>query len=198
MENKIKKEEKIENTSYNQKNNDNAILENSAFKILGIVKKDEEITIQYFGKLLNTTLPSKLFICYGYGNMWEDRKQVEMKYVEQKSSSKDKDTKNEGKDDNKNNDKNDFKKYFEIKLKIDEEENLYFCFMDQNNKWDLNGTSSYCLEVIKNIDFMSKSENGEVVSQEETGSYIKQFFKKITDGFLSMLNKLGMIFSKSV
>lgn len=154
--------------------NENVIFENNTYEIVGLNKKNEKIKIRYFGQLMEkeVTDANKIYLYYGYGNLWNNKNNLEMIY-------------------NKNS------KSYEISIEIIEEDSLYFCFMNEKNNWDLNGNTSYMLEIIKNIDSMSKSEK-EILDINESDNSIRKFFKQISKKFFILLNKLGISFNKSL
>ena len=154
--------------------NENVIFENNTYEIVGLNKKNEKIKIRYFGQLMEkeVTDANKIYLYYGYGNLWNYKNNLEMIY-------------------NKNS------KSYEISIEIIEEDSLYFCFMNEKNNWDLNGNTSYMLEIIKNIDSMSKSEK-EILDINESDNSIRKFFKQISKKFFILLNKLGISFNKSL
>lgn len=239
----------------NKKNNnisENVIIQNINFEILGIAKKDEEITINYYGKLLkkidttensevsdttniiddgilyysnnfnNNTLnnvynldsisknvpyPEKyasnseksitfentnnninntyinsianplqeIYLCYGYGNSWNKKETIKMQPIN---------------DDN--------KKYYQCKIKILDEDTVYFCFMDNKHNWDLDNTSSYNLDILKNMDYVSKSKNEITDTDQNDTNFFKSLLKNLSKSFFNFLNKLGVMFGKSI
>ena len=185
----------VNNNEKNDNLSKNIILNNENFEILGISKKDEEITINYYGKLLNKadtkndsntktisddgilycSEPLKIYMCYGYGNNWDKKENIQMNLINENS-----------------------KKYYQCKIKIADENTIYFCFMDNSNNWDLNGTSSYHFDVLKNIDYVSKSENDIVDMDNVDDNIFKRFLHNLSTSFLNFLNKLGSLFGNNI
>lgn len=157
----------------NESCNKNTIFENEAFKITGIASKNENINIEYFGKLLDNENPKAIFINYGFGCLWDNKGNVKMSF-------------------------NHTIKKYSTDIEISSDEILYFCFMDENNNWDLDNSNSYSLEIKPNSEIMSKSENSKTELTEIKENKFSRFIKLISEKLISFLNKLGKSFNKSV
>ncbi len=143
--------------------------ENEFFKIYGKLCKDNNIIIKYYGKLKdNINADIKLFIHYGFGNLWTNKGNKEMTLC------------NHSKE-----------KCFCTTIDISSKENLMFCFMDSNNNWDLNDNSSYEVAVLEEPCIMSKKDDEFITTEEELMSGFEKFIKKITGKLYNLILKIG-------
>ena len=166
------------NTAYNL----NSISKNVSYSEKDISNSEKSITFDNINDNVNATYinsilnPIKdIYLCYGYGNSWNRKETIKMQPVNY----------------------ND-KKYYQCKIKIADEDTIYFCFMDNNHNWDLDNTSSYNLNILKNMDYVSKSENEITDTDENSNKFFKSLLKNLSKSFFSFLNKLGVIFGKSI
>lgn len=167
----VEKLENYEEGTYYEKDN---------FKIVGELIKDNEVTIKYYGKLLDI-VPNedveekKVFLYYGFGSLWNNKTHTEMEYHKSEDS-----------------------EYYCATLKLVDVEDLVFCFMDSFNNWDLNGSSSYSVELSdKQLD-LSKTETELAEYEEYPLNFFDRIFKNISNSFILFLDKLGKIFYKKV
>ncbi len=84
------------------------------------VYENQEIVILYKGYLFSDNLTKPVYISYGYGNMWNNKKEIKMKpstfgYI--------------------------------VTVKVDSGENLQFCFRDDEGNWDNNLGTNYILPI---------------------------------------------------
>ncbi len=83
--------------------------------------ENTELTIEYSGKLYKEN-SEKIFISYGYGNLWDNKNEIEL-----------------------NKNENNFSGTININSGID----FQFCFHDSNNNWDNNDSQNYILPIYK-------------------------------------------------
>lgn len=85
------------------------------------VYENSELTIKYTGKLYQNN-SEKTFISYGYGNLWDNKNEIELQKTEDGLTAT-----------------------INIKTGTD----LQFCFHDDNNSWDNNNSQNYILPILK-------------------------------------------------
>jgi hypothetical protein len=149
-------------------------IEDSKFCIYGNLNNGESIVLKYYGSLLNEDNNSNdIFINFGYGNMWENRNTLKMKKCEY----------------------SDINTYC-ININLMQKDTFYFCFMDNNNNWDLNDNSSFSFEIDEKLTTMSKTITDITVPEEEYMSKFNIMFKKITDKIINIFLNIGNLFEK--
>lgn len=149
--------------------------ENEVYSIYGKLNKGEKIILKYFGKLIPDDEPvdKQIFLNYGYGNLWADKSILEMKpccYSD--------------------------KKCYCIEIELTNVENLFFCFMDSNNSWDLNDNSSYVVAIDNPLTTLTKTTVSVTVPDEEYMSMSNRFFQKITTRLINFFAKIGNLFDR--
>lgn len=151
--------------------------ENEVYSIFGNLNKGEKIIIKYFGDLCaNEELEDKkILLNYGYGNLWSDKNVIEMTSCC-------------------HNDKN----CYCTELELINNDNLFFCFMDNNNNWDLNNNSSYMINIDDSITTIAKKNIAVAIADEEYISFTTKLFKAITDNLLNLFAKIGGLFERKV
>jgi hypothetical protein len=161
------------------KSNENFKLsqENEVYSIFGNLNRGEKIIIKYFGKLVNDeqNQDKKILFNYGYGNLWTDKNVLEM----QECCHSD-------------------KKCYCLELELINNDNLFFCFMDNNNNWDLIGSSSYMIPVSECITTMAKKNIEIALIEEEYMSFSAKLLKKLTDKLLNLFATIGDLIYKKV
>lgn len=90
--------------------------------------ENQEIVILYKGYLFSDNLTTNVYISYGYGKMWENKNEIRMK-------------------------PSTFG--YLATLKIENGENLQFCFRDDNGHWDNNNSENYILPIYESPDVLS-------------------------------------------
>lgn len=188
-----------------KKENLKVCLENEIFTIYGNLNKGQKIVIKYHGKLLNekenkeenkiveenieknlienlkenenknnnnNEKEKKIFLYYGYGNLWSDKGMIEMDVCNHSD-----------------------KQSYCVALNLINVENLFLCFMDNNNNWDLNESSSYIIKIDNPMTTLTKKLLSVALTEEDYWSTNK-FFKNIINKFLCFFEKIGNIFDK--
>lgn len=149
-------------------------IDEKKFSIYGNLNNGESIILKYHGDLLNEDNKfDDIFINFGYGNMWENRSTLKM----QKCNYSDINT-------------------YCINISFIHKDTFYFCFMDNNNNWDLNNNSSFSFEIEEKLTTMSKTITDITVPDEEYMSKFSILFKKITDKIINVFLNIGNIFEK--
>lgn len=150
---------------------------NEIFSIFGNLNKGEKIILKYFGKLINSENleDKKIFLNYGYGNLWLDKKVIEMTLC-----------------------KHSDKTCYCIEIDLINNENLFFCFMDSHNEWDLNDSSSYALQIDEAVTTLAKKDVAVFLTDEEYITPINKLLNKITDKILKFFSRIGDLFDKKV
>jgi hypothetical protein len=160
------------------KDNKNYFLsyENENFKVYGELFKGSTIILKYCGKLLetNNNENSSIFMHYGFGSLWQNKGNIEMSLCKH----------------------SDLKHYCTV-LNLPSSESLMFCFMDDNNNWDLNNNSSYELKISEKPLDLSKKEEEIVTTDEDFLNGFQKFIKKLTDGIYNVILKIGNGFEKN-
>jgi hypothetical protein len=83
-----------------------------------------------------------------------------------------------------------------ININLMQKDTFYFCFMDNNNNWDLNDNSSFSFEIDEKLTTMSKTITDITVPEEEYMSKFNIMFKKITDKIINIFLNIGNLFEK--
>ena len=150
---------------------------NEVYSIFGNLNKGEKIIIKYFGNLcINDEIEDrKILLNYGYGNLWSDKNVIEMTSCCHSE-----------------------KKCYCAELNLTNNDNLFFCFMDNNNNWDLNNNSSYMINIDDSITTMAKKITAVTIADEEYISFTTKLFKALTDNLLNLFAKIGSLFDKKV
>jgi|GEM_PF-2375357 len=150
---------------------------NEAYTIYGSLNKGEKIILKYFGKLLtdDSSKETKIFLNYGYGNLWSDKNVLEMKLCYHSD-----------------------RRCYCVQLELINTENLFFCFMDNYNNWDLNESSSYIIVIDTPITVLTKKTFSVALQEEDYMSTKSKFFKKLTDKLIIFFTKIGGIFDKKI
>jgi hypothetical protein len=160
-------------------NNDTLKLsvETETYKVYGNLNKGEKIILKYFGKLIteDSSNVTKIFLNYGYGNLWDEKNVIEMKLCCH----------------------NDIKCYC-TSIELINSENLFFCFMDCNNNWDINNNSSYMLAIDTPVTMITKKTVAVTILEEEHLSKTNKLFKIITNKLISIFAKIGGLFDNKV
>lgn len=92
------------------------------------VYENQEIVILYKGYLFSNNLTNDVYISYGYGNTWERQNEIKMK-------------------------PSTFG--YLATVKIDNGENLQFCFRDNSGNWDNNNQGNYILPIHESKEILS-------------------------------------------
>jgi len=150
---------------------------NETYSIYGNLNKGDKIILKYFGKLLTneTEEETKIFFNYGYGNLWTDKNILEMTLCCHSD-----------------------KKCYCSELELVNTENLFFCFMDNNNNWDLNDSSSYMIAIDIPATTLTKTSFAVTIHDDEYMSINSSFFKKITNILINFFAKIGGLFDKKI
>ena len=150
---------------------------NENYSIYGNLNKGDKIILQYFGKLITEEVleDKKIFFNYGYGNLWTDKNILEMSLCFHSD-----------------------KKCYCTELELINTENLFFCFMDNNNNWDLNDSSSYMVTIDIPITTLTKKTFAVAIQDEEYISPINNFLKKLTNKLIHLFSKIGGLFDKKI
>ncbi|MEG1705210.1 MAG: hypothetical protein RR290_01380 [Clostridia bacterium] len=160
-------------TTYIKKgNNLKLTFSNDTFSIYGDLNKGENIIIKYYGKLVES---NKIILNYGYGNLWLDKTVI---YLDLCTHSDE--------------------KCYCTSLELLHTETLYLCFMDNNNNWDLNGSSSYSITVEDSLNTLTKTVLDITVPEEEYISKFNFLFKKLKNKLLNFLLNIGSAFEKTL
>lgn len=90
--------------------------------------ENSEIVILYKGFLFSNSLTKDVYLSYGYGNLWDNKKEIKMKpstfgYL--------------------------------ATVNIENGENLQFCFRDNENNWDNNSNYNYILPIEEDEEILS-------------------------------------------
>lgn len=147
---------------------------NKIFDIYGDLNKGEVIIIKYFGNLLEKE-NDKIFLNYGFGNLWTDKNVIEL-----------------------NSCTHSDKKCYCASFELLHTENLFLCFMDSNNNWDLENNSSYTVEIGDSLTTLTKTIVDITIPEEEYMNKFEIFFKKLSNKLLNMFLKIGTIFEKKL
>lgn len=147
------------------------------YNIFGNLNKGEKIILKYFGKLVTDEdmQEKKLFINYGYGNLWSDKNVIEMTLCSHSD-----------------------KVCYCVQIELTNNENLFFCFMDNNNNWDLNDNCSYAIQIDEAITTLAKKEVAVSLADEEYISPMNKLLNKLTDKILNLFSRIGDLFEKKV
>lgn len=125
------------------------------------IYKNSECQITYKGQLFKNN-SDKVFISYGYGNLWDDKNECEL----QKSENG-----------------------FTGSLYIKDGENLQFCFHDSNNNWDNNNYQNYITNIeekeIENIENFENELTNSLLEAKPIVESEKEIDIKINDTNLS-------------
>ena len=165
-------------TEYLEKDNESKLrFTNETYSIYGNLNKGDTIILQYFGKLVTEEIPEdkKIFFNYGYGNLWTDKNVLEMTLCCHSD-----------------------KKCYCIELELINIENLFFCFMDNNNNWDLNDSSSYMVTIDIPATTLTKKTFAVAIQDEEYMSTTSNFLKKLTNKLIHFFAKIGGLFDKQI
>lgn len=151
--------------------------ENEVYSIYGNLNNKERIILKYYGKLMpcDNLDDKKIFLNYGYGNLWIDKTVVEMDLC-----------------------RHNEKKCYCHELELVNVENLFFCFMDSENNWDLNNNSSYMITIDSPLTTLTKKTFAVEVAEEEYLSERSKIFKKISDKIINFFMKIGNLFDKKI
>lgn len=114
------------------------------------VYENQEIVILYKGYLFSNNLTNDVYISYGYGNTWENQNEIQMK-------------------------PSTFG--YLATLKVENGENLQFCFRDNAGNWDNNNQGNYILPIHESKEILS-FETLEDTSKEVTFEKFEQQDKK--------------------
>lgn len=92
------------------------------------IVENSEIVILYKGFLFSNSLTKDVYLSYGYGNLWDNKKEIKMKpstfgYL--------------------------------ATVNIENGENLQFCFRDAENNWDNNSNFNYILPIEEDEEILS-------------------------------------------
>lgn len=92
------------------------------------IVENSEIVILYKGFLFSNSLTKDVYLSYGYGNLWDNKKEIKMKpstfgYL--------------------------------ATVNIENGENLQFCFRDNENNWDNNSNYNYILPIEEDEEILS-------------------------------------------
>ena len=112
------------------------------------VYENQEIVILYKGYLFSNNLTSDVYLSYGYGKMWDNKNEIKMK-------------------------PSTFG--YLATVKIENGENLQFCFRDNYENWDNNNSANYVLPIYENkpvLSFEKVSNTSKEVPVENTKSTI--------------------------
>ncbi|MCX8075198.1 MAG: hypothetical protein N2749_06420 [Clostridia bacterium] len=174
----------VENSEYNINNlineyKKNIYFENSNYRIYGKPILGENILIEYFGKLVDNVaienvINNNIFIYYGFGGLWQKKNHIEMEYYNQNK-----------------------KDSFFVEIPIIDKNSLYFCFMDANNNWDLNETSSYFIEVEDKTCDLSRTES-QALEIEKNTSLFEKYKEIFCSNWYKLLEKIGNLFRKNL
>jgi hypothetical protein len=150
---------------------------NDVYSIFGNANKGEKVILKYFGKLISdeNVEEKMIFLNYGYGNLWDDKMVLEMTLCSHSD-----------------------KTCFCAEIDLINNENLFFCFMDNNNIWDLNDNSSYTLQIGDQITTLAKKEVAVSLANDEYISPMNKLINKITDSLIKFFYKIGDIFDKRI
>jgi len=152
-------------------------LTNETYSIYGNLNKGEKVILKYFGKLItnDTSKDIKIFLNYGYGNLWTDKNVLEMTLCHHSD-----------------------KVCYCIELELINIENMFFCFMDNNNNWDLNNSSSYMISINTSITTLTKKTFAVALQDEEYLSYTNKFLQKLTSKLINLFAKIGRLFERKI
>lgn len=152
-------------------------LETENFSVYGNLNKGEKIILKYYGKLLPETevKDKKIFINYGYGNLWTDKKVQELNICKYSD-----------------------KLCYCTEFELENIENLYFCFMDSDNKWDLNDNSSYMITIDSPLTTIAKTNVAVAIPDDEYQSFTNRLFKKIVNKLINFFYIIGNVFDKKI
>ena len=92
------------------------------------VYENQEIVILYKGYLFSNNLTSDVYLSYGYGKMWDNKNEIKMK-------------------------PSTFG--YLATVKIENGENLQFCFRDNYGNWDNNDSTNYVLPIYEDKSILS-------------------------------------------
>lgn len=151
--------------------------ENEVYSIFGNLNKGEKVIIKYFGNLCakEDLKDKKILLNYGYGNLWSDKDVVEMTSCGHSE-----------------------KNCYCTSLELTNNNNLFFCFMDNNNNWDLSDNSSYMLNIDDSITTMAKKNIAVAIADEEYLSFTTRLFKTLTDNLLNLFAQIGGFFDRII
>jgi hypothetical protein len=152
-------------------------LTNETYSIYGNLNKGDKIILKYFGKLIlvDSSKDIKIFLNYGYGNLWSDKNVLEMAICVHSD-----------------------KKCYCIELELVNTENMFFCFMDNNNNWDLNESSSYMISIDTSLTTLTKTTFAVALHDEEYLYSTSSFLQKLANKFINLFAKIGSFFEKKV
>lgn len=165
-------------TDYLEKDNNLKLaFSNETYSIYGNLNKGEKIILKYFGSLItdNTSNEKKIFLNYGYGNLWTEKNICEMKLCYH----------------------NDTKCYC-TNLELINAENLFFCFMDSDNNWDLNDKSSYMLTIDTPLTVLTKKTVDIIIPEDEYINLFSRFMKKLNNKLINLFISIGNFFDKKI
>jgi len=150
---------------------------NETYSIYGNLNKGDKIILKYFGKLITNESEKdiKVFLNYGYGNLWMYKNVIEMTLCCHSDNA-----------------------CYCAELELLNVENLFFCFMDNNNNWDLNENSSYMVTIEAPPTVLIKTSFAVAIHEEEFMSTTGKFIKQIINKLIHFFDKLGGIFDKKV
>ncbi|MDD2376143.1 MAG: hypothetical protein PHD15_00580 [Clostridia bacterium] len=150
---------------------------NETYSIYGNLNKGDKVILKYFGKLLinETSENTKIFFNYGYGNLWTDKNALEMVLCCHSD-----------------------KKCYCSELELINTENLFFCFIDNNNNWDLNESSSYMITIDTPITTLIKKPFAVTIQDEDSMSATSNFLKKLTTKLMHLFASIGSLFDKKI
>lgn len=150
---------------------------NETYSIYGNLNKGEKIILKYFGSLLkdNDSDEKQIFLNYGYGNLWTEKNISEMKLCYNSDT-----------------------KCYCTNLELINAENLFFCFMDSNNNWDLNDKSSYMITIDSPITVLTKKTIDIIIPEDEYINSFNTFFKKLNDKLINFFIIIGNFFDNKI
>jgi hypothetical protein len=146
---------------------------NETYSIYGNLNKGEKIILKYFGSLLpsDESKETQIFLNYGYGNLWSEKNVLELKPCYHSDT-----------------------KCYCTELELLNSENLFFCFMDNNNNWDLNEKSSYMITIDTPTNTLIKQTVAIALPEEEYISETSKLLKKIIAKITNFFEKIGGLF----
>lgn len=149
---------------------------NETYSIYGNLNKGEKIILKYFGRLISDDEfdETKILLNYGYGNLWEEKNVSEMNLCYH----------------------SDIKCYCTI-LELTNTENLFFCFMSNNN-WDLNNNSSYMINIDTPITVLTKKSVNIMIPEDEYTSSTNRFLKNLTNKLIHFFERIGNLFDTKI
>ncbi len=147
--------------------------ENETYSIYGNLNKGEKIILKYFGTLVkdNETKDKRIFLNYGYGNLWSEKNISEMKLCCHSD-----------------------KLCYCCELELLCSENLFFCFMDNQNNWDLNDKSSYMVTIDTPVTTLIKKTVELAQIDEEYMNTTNKFFQTVLSKLLNFFKRIGGLF----